>query len=454
MKKKLLPLLLCCTLLAACGDNDSKSVAAETPTPTKAVVSEMPSRSDTTVDPLTALQDCLANGRSIPSEAALPEGVSLSPEFLEQALVRNGNTSRLRDVMLKASKGKEITLAYLGGSITAGSNASPMESACWAAQTTEWWRNTFPLAKINYVNAGIGATDSYVGVHRVEQEILQYHPDVVVVEFSVNDTKSLNVETYESLLRRLLESESRPAVVPLMLCTAGSTFAADHAPLAILYDLPIIAYFNLFGTGMLAWDQAGDSDGVHPKNEGHAVISALMCSFYETVLEELVTDAENRGLDTVSQEAETERSSAELPEGQTPGRYEDASFIYADNAADLKIESEGFVPMDSDGPILHGKGWVTKEAGSFSFECEARTIGFAYLRSDASADPGPAVYDVYADDTLICSIDLTANITGSGPLQYCEILKEDRPALHKVRLVPSEDNSGMEFTILGLALGK
>ena len=51
MKKKLLPLLLCCTLLAACGDNDGKTVAAETPTPTKAVVSELPSQSDTTVDP-------------------------------------------------------------------------------------------------------------------------------------------------------------------------------------------------------------------------------------------------------------------------------------------------------------------------------------------------------------------------------------------------------------------
>ena len=128
MKKKLLPLLLCCTLLAACGDNDGKTVAAETPTPTKAVVSELPSQSDTTVDPLTALQDCLANGRSIPSEAALPEGVSLSPEFLEQALVRNGNTSRLRDVMLKASEGKEITLAYLGGSITAGSRKITMNT--------------------------------------------------------------------------------------------------------------------------------------------------------------------------------------------------------------------------------------------------------------------------------------------------------------------------------------
>lgn len=451
MKKKLLPILLSCILMSACGEAKETPAPTEVPTATQAAAAELPSPAVQENADLTLLRDCLTRGRFIPSEASMPEGMELTEEFLEQALVRNGNTARLKDVMLKAAKGEEITLAYLGGSITAGSNASPMESECWAAKTSDWWRETFPDAKINYVNAGIGATDSYVGVHRVEQEVLGYEPDVVVVEFSVNDTKALNVESYESLLRRLLESDSRPAVVPLMLCTAGSTFAADHAPLVMLYDLPMIAYFNLFETGMLAWDQAGDSDGVHPKNEGHAVICALMCSFYERVLEELVTEAEARGTEAIAEEAAAQRASAELPESQTPCSYVDASFIYADTATGLNVECEGFTPMDTDGAFIHGRGWVTEEAGSFSFECEARSIGIAYVESAAE---NCALYKVYVDDEAVCTIDPHADNAGSGRLQYVEISKEDRAARHSVRLVPSDDNKGTDLTILGLAIGK
>ena len=57
--------------------------------------------------------------------------------------------------------------------------------------------------------AGIGGTNSYLGVHRVDEHLLAYKPDVVIVEFSVNDTdKTMNKYSYDSLVRKILSSAS------------------------------------------------------------------------------------------------------------------------------------------------------------------------------------------------------------------------------------------------------
>lgn len=48
----------------------------------------------------------------------------------------------------------------------------------------------------------------------MQEHVLDKQPDLVFVEFSVNDSSSpLFMETYESLVRRLLKAESVKAVV-------------------------------------------------------------------------------------------------------------------------------------------------------------------------------------------------------------------------------------------------
>ena len=435
--------------------NEDPLTISESATPTAedtASPTETPVPVDT--DPLTALKNCALRGTSLPDKLILPSGVELNSELLENALLSSGNTARLKDAMLKAAKGRSITLAYIGGSITAGSNAEPMESLCWAALTTDWWRNTFPDAKIEYINAGIGATDSYVGVHRVKRDILAYDPDVVVVEFSVNDSTPLNTDSYESLLRVLLESDSSPAVVPLLLCSAGHTYAADHQPLASLYDLPIIAYYNLLDSGILSWDQVGDIDDVHPKNEGHALIAGLMCSFYGSVLEDLTADAEENGIDKTAKKIKAERDAYELPEKYSLCSYTDAAFIFSDSPEAKQFKADGFVPSDKDTSVLHQSGWITKTAGTFSFEIEARTIGLAFEACDDPSGKDLIDYDVYVDGELYTDFDNSKDSRGNSQLRYVSVMSDDKVSLHRVSLVPSANNTGKELTILAWAIGR
>ena len=121
--------------------------------------------------------------------------------------------SRLKQLFRRAAAGEELTLGFFGGSITQGSLAAE-QGNCYAFRVYRWFVDTFPGAAFHYVNGGIGGTDSFYGVARAVTDLLQYQPDFVVVDFSVNDTKlPFRKETYEGLLRKVLAWPSRPAVV-------------------------------------------------------------------------------------------------------------------------------------------------------------------------------------------------------------------------------------------------
>ena len=75
--------------------------------------------------------------------------------------------------------GAEVKIGYLGGSITAQQG--------WRPKTLAWFKEQFPEAKFSEINAAIGGTGSDLGVFRLQQDVLDHSPDLLFVEFAVND---------------------------------------------------------------------------------------------------------------------------------------------------------------------------------------------------------------------------------------------------------------------------
>ncbi|MCW0219046.1 MAG: SGNH/GDSL hydrolase family protein [Prosthecobacter sp.] len=75
--------------------------------------------------------------------------------------------------------GAEVRIGYLGGSITAQQG--------WRPKTLAYFQETYPQAKISEINAAIGGTGSDLGVFRLKQDVLDHKPDLMFVEFAVND---------------------------------------------------------------------------------------------------------------------------------------------------------------------------------------------------------------------------------------------------------------------------
>lgn len=78
-----------------------------------------------------------------------------------------------------ATPGAEIKIGYLGGSITAQQG--------WRPKTLAHFQQTWPHATFTEINAAIGGTGSDLGVFRLKQDVLDHQPDLLFVEFAVND---------------------------------------------------------------------------------------------------------------------------------------------------------------------------------------------------------------------------------------------------------------------------
>lgn len=86
----------------------------------------------------------------------------------------------LPNFFAKASTaGAEVKIGYLGGSITAQNG--------WRPKTLAYFQKTYPQAKFSEINAAIGGTGSDLGVFRLKQDVLDHKPDLLFVEFAVND---------------------------------------------------------------------------------------------------------------------------------------------------------------------------------------------------------------------------------------------------------------------------
>lgn len=75
--------------------------------------------------------------------------------------------------------GAELKVGYFGGSITAQTG--------WRVKTLAHFKKTWPEAKLSEINAAIGGTGSDLGVFRLQQDMLSQKPDLLFVEFAVND---------------------------------------------------------------------------------------------------------------------------------------------------------------------------------------------------------------------------------------------------------------------------
>ncbi len=98
----------------------------------------------------------------------------------------------------KISRGDSIKIAYLGGSITAQEG--------WRVLSLEWFKKRFPGATFSEINAAIGGTGSDFGAFRLKDHVLKFKPDLVFVEFAVNDGSTPErkiIRSMEGIVRQI-----------------------------------------------------------------------------------------------------------------------------------------------------------------------------------------------------------------------------------------------------------
>ncbi|MBB6672979.1 SGNH/GDSL hydrolase family protein [Cohnella nanjingensis] len=287
-------------------------------------------------------------------------------DMFAQSLVNQGDERRIVKAMQKALRKEKVTLGFIGGSITEGALSTSPDNS-YVGLIGKWWKEQFPDAQLQAINAGIGSTGSLIGVHRVDQDLLKFEPDLVVVDFSVNDEYSPGLANqYEDLIRKILQSKNKPAVILLfMMRQDGTNMQWAHSPVGLHYDLPMVSLSSgvwpQMQSGHLKW-QDYYADDVHPNDAGHRLVSQLIINRLESVRSH------------VGQSEEPDLASEELPASMTSDGYLHTELLTSDRLA--VSSNNGWVKEET---ARFSPGWIaTKPGQSFSFTVEAANIGVIY----------------------------------------------------------------------------
>ncbi|MGC4232321.1 MAG: SGNH/GDSL hydrolase family protein [Niabella sp.] len=229
----------------------------------------------------------------------------------KECLVRSG----IPNFFGKVHKRKDMTVAFIGGSITQSRDGYRM-------QVARYMQARFPGIHFRWVNAGVSGTGTDLGAFRIREQILQYQPDLIFIEFAVNGAYQPGME---GMIRQIIKTDPHIDICLIYTIMNGQTeiYQRGEIPqhiqgledIASHYNLPSIHVgmeaVELEARDKLVWkgssEQAKDrilfsTDGIHPgKDGGNLYASAIAralekCSrlttrLAHTLSDPLITDA-------------------------------------------------------------------------------------------------------------------------------------------------------------------
>jgi lysophospholipase L1-like esterase len=219
----------------------------------------------------------------------------LTGDIVARSQLSTGDLGRLAKVFARARRGEPIKLGVIGGSITAGAIASDPGNS-YSGLLLAWWRKRFPKCEIDLINAGVGGTGSMYGALRAGRDLLSGTPDLVVIEFAVNDNWT-DGEAYEGLVRQVLAQPNQPAVILLfMMWERGGNDQEMQAKVGAHYHLPMVSFRDAMwpemAAGRIKWSDY-IVDTVHPNDAGHAAAARFLTAMCETGMNATATKAFN-----------------------------------------------------------------------------------------------------------------------------------------------------------------
>ena len=177
----------------------------------------------------------------------------------------------------KLQSGEDVTIAYLGGSIT--------QQDSWRPYTTRWFESTYP-GKITEVNIGLSGTGADLAVCRIDQDILVHNPDLVFIEYSVNGGAAKDME---GMIQKVWEKDPTTDIIVVHTTQTSNyskyksgalpQYPAIYEPVLKHYNVPSVFFgyqaFDLYDQGKLVLSGSKEDgkilytqDGIHLTGDG------------------------------------------------------------------------------------------------------------------------------------------------------------------------------------------
>lgn len=241
----------------------------------------------------------------------------------------------------------EVRVAFLGGSITAADG--------WRPGMMAWLRKTYPARRFTEIFAALPGTGSDFGAARLRDDVLRHAPDLLFVEFAVNDTgrdpASIR-RSMEGIVRQTrLHAPGADLCFVYTLSQAGLPYvesgrcppaAAAMEEVAAHYAIPSLHFgvevVRQLRAGRLVFTGASPSpaipvfapDKIHPGAAGHRLYVESLARRFPALLAG----------------AKSPAATLPLPAALEPANWENARLVSVAALADR--QSSAWVPVSAD----------------------------------------------------------------------------------------------------------
>lgn len=380
-------------------------------------------------------------------------------KMVSDSLLSTGNNARIKSVMEKAKNGEDVTLAYIGGSVTEGAGANP-NAKCYAKASCDAFAQKYGTGEnVHFVNAGMSGTPSSLGIVRYDRDVLGQittgdHPDILFIEFAVNDSgECTNGGAYEGLIRRALDSGS--AVILLFSVFRDNwNMQTTYIPYGEHYDLPMVSMKNAVSScfkenGFIKWYF---SDAYHPTNEGYALTAACIANLFAEIEKEEKED------DNIQNLADLAPKKTDAYAGTTMmGPETIDSLLAAPGSSLVSFDAGGFSGTDTTtGTYLFDSkkqkfetNWKHKtdsSEDSLTATVNCKNLLVVYKLSNASTT-GTA--ELYVDGVKKVTMN-GYNKDGWNNATTVLAFNEEQAKEHTIEIKMAEGNADKEFTLLAL----
>ncbi|OXG45645.1 hypothetical protein C359_00332 [Cryptococcus neoformans Bt120] len=244
----------------------------------------------------------------------------LGVDNVQRALSYVGTNARLRRVLAKLRRGERLTVGVIGGSVSRGFGIdrepgyTPNTPTNLNRIVFDRLNSLFPApngVKVgesgrkenmnSYISGAVGGvgTDYFSLCYG---EHLPDDMDLVLIELAINDEVLIrNINSYELLVRSLLDLPNAPAIMNLQVFALNFNTITNggdmHLGIAQFYDLPVISLRNAAYRSVLQNEslipeyffvsEKGEIDTRHISRKGHNLMGRLGAAYIETQLCEM-----------------------------------------------------------------------------------------------------------------------------------------------------------------------
>lgn len=202
-------------------------------------------------------------------------------------------TDYLRDLKTELTKewpkNRIINVVFHGHSVPAGYFKTPLVNTleAYPMQVLKQLKRHYPFAVINIINTSIGGENSKSGASRFETEVLTHRPDVVCIDYALND-QGLGLEEAQKAWKAMIEKAAAKKIKVILLTPSPdqrveildekSTLEKHRMQIIELakeHNVGLVDSYALFKNKVREGEKISDymSQVNHPNEKGHELIA-------------------------------------------------------------------------------------------------------------------------------------------------------------------------------------